>query len=187
MAGRTALGITAALAGEWVAWRIIEQRPGLGGAGLLGAAVAAYLMMLMESTLRAATRLNATAAISLVQGITAGLLCVLGASALLAQFGVAIAVASAALLLVQLVDANGGSNGWLSGTLSALTLGIVNLLAVLTGSLPWYCLLPTLALPWAMNALPVNSWRTATLGVLAAAVPSAAAVALAWFGVATVG
>jgi len=181
---RTALGIAAALAGVWVAWRIIEQRPGLGGAGLLGAAVAAYLMMLMESTLRAATRANAAAAISLVQGITAGLLCVLGASALLAQFGVAIAVASAALLMVQLVGAQGGANGWLTGTLSALILGIVDLLAVLTGSLPWYCLLPCLALPWATHALPVHSWRTAMLGVLAAAVPGAIAVAMAWFGIA---
>jgi hypothetical protein len=183
-AGRTALGIAAALAGIWVAWRIIEQRPGPGSSGLLGAAVAAYLMMLMESTLRAATRPNAAAAISLVQGTTAGLLCVLGASALLAQFGVAIAVASAALLLVQLVGAKGGASGWLAGTLSALTLGIVDLLAVLTGSLPWYCLLPTLAVPWTMAVLPANSWRTTLLGVLAAAVPGAAAVALAWFGIA---
>ena len=182
-AGRTASGIAAAIAGIWVAWRIIEQRPGPGGSGLLGAAVAVYLMVLMESTLRAATRPNAAAAISLVQGVTAGLLCVLGASALLAQFGVAIAVASAALLSVQLVGAKAAS-GWLAGTLSALTLGIVDLLAVLTGSLPWYCLLPTLAVPWAMVVLPANSWRTAVLGVLAAAVPGAAAVALAWFGIA---
>jgi hypothetical protein len=73
---------------------------------------------------------------------------------------------------------------WLAGTLSTLTLGIVDLLAVLTGSLPWYCLLPTVAVPWAMIVLPASSWRTTLLGVLAAAVPGAVAVALAWFGIA---
>jgi hypothetical protein len=151
--GRSALAIAAGAAGIWVVWRVLRQQPSAGDFVLYGAGVVAYLALLMESSLRTADGLNGAAAAALIQGITAGVLCILGASALLAELGLSIAAAAAALLLVRLFCWKLATHGWAVAAFSALTLGLVDLLAVFTGSLPAYDLLPTLAIPWAVKLL----------------------------------
>jgi hypothetical protein len=151
--GRSALDIAAGAAGVWVVWRVLQQQPSAGDFVLYGAGVVAYLALLMESSLRTADGLNGAAAAAFVQGIAAAVLCILGASALLAEIGSSIAAGAAALLLVRLFSWNQPNHGGAVAVFSALTVGLIDLLAVFTGSLPGYYLLPTLAIPWAVKLL----------------------------------
>ena len=94
----------------------------------------------------------------------------MGASALLAQIGIAVAAGSGAMLLVLMFGRQRASAGWTLVIPAAVIAGLVGLLAVFTGSLPWFCLLPTLAIPWATRLVPVERhppWLAAVLTALA--------------------
>jgi hypothetical protein len=147
-ARRAVFDLAAGAAGIWVVWRLLAQQPEAGSSILFGAGVFAYLALLMESSLLAVREMKGAAAMTLIQGITAGALCILGASALLAQIGIATGAGAAASLLVQFFNPKRSIDGWAAAAFGALTLGLVDLLAVFTGSLPWHYLLLPLAVPW---------------------------------------
>jgi hypothetical protein len=186
---RAALALAIAAAAVWVVWRVLQQQEAAKIA-LYGAAVALYAAALVESSLRAAADVISGAMTSLILGLAAGVLAVLGASALLGQIGVATAVGAGAVLVVQAVALRRSPSGWTVALPGAVIAALVLVLAVFTGSLPWYCLLPTLAIPWATRVIaPARRgvWFTAATTGLAAAIPAGVAVALAWFGVASPG
>lgn len=174
---------TAAVAAVWVVLRVLQQQEtGLALLGGLGAAL--YLAALVDSTRRINTDPVRASACALALGLGAGALALLGASALLAQIGIAIGAGAGATLLVQMLSGQRAPVGWTLALLASVVTGLVGLLAVFTGSLPWYCLLPTLAVPWAAQLVPAGNrpiWLTSTITVLAALIPVLLAVGLAWF------
>lgn len=179
---RAALSTVAAAAAVWMVWRVLQQQEPVK-AVLYGLAAGAYMALLLESCLLAAGDGIRTAATSLVLGLTAGALALLGASALLAQIGIAVAAGAGAVLLVLMFGRPRGPTGWTLVLPAAAIAGLAGLLAVFTGSLPWYCLLPTLAIPWAARLVRQERhppWRAASLTALAGLIPMPLAVGLAW-------
>lgn len=182
-AARSAIALVAGLAGVWVALRVLQQKE-TAAALLAGAATALYLAALVESTLRVGSDTVRGAAAGLMLGLAGGALALLGASALLAQMGIAVGAAAGATLLVQMIAGKRSPTGATLSLPASVVAGLVGLLAVFTASLPWYCLMPTLAIPWATRLVPAGSrpvWLTAFLTALAAFVPLLFAVGLAWF------
>ena len=117
-------------------------------------------------------------------GLGTGALALLGASGLLAQIGIAVGAAAGASLLVQMLAGQRAPPGAALSLLATVVAALAALLAVFTGSLPWFCLLPTLAAPWATRLVPAGErpvWLTAFLTALAALGPMFLAVGLAWF------
>jgi hypothetical protein len=175
------LALAIGAAAVWMLWRVLQQQDAYRAA-VLGAGAAVYMAFLLESSLRAGGDGVAAAATSMLLALAAGTLALLGASALLAQIGIAVAAGSGAVLLVYMLGLNRGPAGWTLLLPAATISGLVGLLAVFTGSLPWFCLLPTLAIPWAARLVPVEKyrpWLRAVLAVLVGVVPVFLAVSLA--------
>ena len=181
-AARSVVALLAGLAGVWVALRILQQKE-TASALLAGAASAVYLAALVEFTLRVGDDSVRGAATGLVLGLASGALALLGASALLAQMGIAVGAAAGATLLVQMIARQRAPAGATISLPASVVAGLVGLLAVFTGSLPWFCLLPTLAIPWAARLVPKSDrvWLSASFTVLVALIPMLLAVGLAWF------
>jgi hypothetical protein len=179
---RAALCAAVAAAAVWMIWRVLQQQESFKAA-LYGLGAGAYAAALLESCLRATDDGIRTSVISLMLGLTAGALALLGASALLAQMGIAVAAGAGAVVLVQMIGGQRGPAGWTLVLPAAVITGLAGLLVVFTGSLPWFCLLPTLAIPWAARLVRRERhppWLAAPLTALASLVPMLLAVALAW-------
>jgi len=181
---RAALAGAAALAGVWVVLRVLQQQE-TGAALTAGLAAAVFMAALVESNQAVRDDTVHAAASALALGLGVAALAVLGASALLAQVGVAIAAGAGATLLVQMIMGRRAACGWTLAWPASVVAGLVGLLSVFTGELRWYTLLPLLAVPWAVRALPQRQqsvWLSAITASLAALVPAAIAIGLAWGG-----
>ena len=150
---RLALAAAAALAAVWVVLRVLVQKE-TGPALLAGLGAAAYLAALVDAGNHADADPLGLAASGLMMGLCAGALALLGASASMAQVGIAVGASSGAVLLVQMLTARRLPVGWTLALPASVLAGLVGLLAVFTASLPWYCLIPTLAIPWATRLYP---------------------------------
>lgn len=181
---RLALAAAAALAAVWVLLRVLVQKE-TGPALLAGLGAAAYLAALVDSGNHADADPLGLAASGLMLGLCAGVLAWLGASASMAQVGIAIGASSGAVLLIQMLGARRLPLGWTLALPASVLAGLVGLLAVFTASLPWYCLIPTLAIPWATRLYPRGKnkpiWLSAFLMAFLALIPVLVAVALARF------
>jgi hypothetical protein len=117
-------------------------------------------------------------------GLAVAVLALLGASVVLGQLAMAVAAGSAAVLVVLLAGAGTADGGWSVALPAGVVCGLGSLLAVFTGSLPWFCLVPLLGIPWATRLVPQNlerRWRTASLTLVVSLPPVVLAIALAWF------
>ncbi|MDB5873717.1 MAG: hypothetical protein JWQ07_3159 [Ramlibacter sp.] len=182
-AHRAIIAAAAAVAVLWVLQRILMQRDATT-AILAGAGAAAYCVALLAGGERVSRDPVCAAAVALVMGLGSAALALLGASAQLAQLGIALGAGAGAVLLVQMLAGPGGPAAWTLGLCAQVTAALVGLLAVATGSLPWYCLLPLPLLAWSARMARGDSrpvWQRAVLSVLFAMVPALLAVALAWF------
>ena len=186
---RLLVGVAVAIAALWVLQRILAQRDA-PFAALAGAGAVLYCIALMAGGERASRDPVGAAAAALILGLASGALALLGASAQLAQLGIALGAGAGAVLLVQMLRGAGAPVGWTLALFALAACGLIGLLAVATGSLPWYCLLPLPLIPWAATAAPGQAkpvWQRAVLASLFALVPALAAVALAWFTAGTPG
>ena len=135
----------------WTVQRILQQQP-LQPALLWGAGCAAYVAILVwgmdklsdKEPLRAASAASAL-------GIGTGGAALVGASALLGQFGLALGSAAAAHLLVQMIVNKALPTGRIFTLPLAMIAGLTGCVAVLSAQLPWYAL-PILA------AIPFAAW-----------------------------
>jgi hypothetical protein len=135
----------------WTVQRILQQQP-LQPALLWGAGCAAYVAILVwgmdklsdKEPLRAASAASAL-------GIGTGGAALVGASALLGQFGLALGSAAAAHLLVQMIVNKALPTGRTFTLPLAMIAGLTGCVAVLSAQLPWYAL-PILA------AIPFAAW-----------------------------
>ncbi|HSV52376.1 MAG TPA: hypothetical protein VLJ57_09685 [Burkholderiaceae bacterium] len=183
---RAFLGAVAAftvLAVIWVLQRLLMQATP-ASAVLTGAVSISYCFALLWGADHAGHEPVAAASSSLVIGLACGALALLGASAQLAQLGIALGAGAGAVLLVLMMAGARAPGGSTLGLAAHLAAGVLGLLAVMTGSLAWYCLLPVPLIPWlatvAIRAVRL-AWQRAALSSLSALVPAAAAVAIAWF------
>lgn len=184
---RAAVAAAVAMGAVWVVLRVLQQQE-TGRALLGGLGAGLYLATLVESTRRISADPIRACACALALGLGVGALALLGASALLAQIGIAIGAGAGATLLVQMLGGQRAPAGWTLALLASVVAGLVGLLAVFTGSLPWYCLLPTLAVPWAARLVPAGErpiWLTSIVTAVAALIPMLLAVSLAWFAAST--
>jgi hypothetical protein len=179
------LALAAAALSAWMLSRLLLQKEAVP-ALLAAAGAALFLIALLYGMQRATAAVPMqAAAVALALGLGTGGLALLGASAQLAQIGIAIGAGAGATALALLMARRAAGAGWSLGLLAALVTGLAGLLAVFTGSLPWYCLLPVLASPWAARLFDASGtrplWLTAFCTFCVAAVPMLLAVALAWF------
>lgn len=180
---RAMLAGAAAAAALWLFWRVLQQQDG-ARAALWGAGAAAYAALSVESSLQVREDDIRAAGSSLMLGLAVGVLAVLGASAVLGQVGIATAAGAGAVLLIRVVGSSRRPSGWTMVLPAAVISALVGLLAVVTGSLPWFCLVPTLAIPWAIRLVANDRHSrplTAALTLLAGLIPALLAAALAWF------
>lgn len=180
-AQRLAIAAGVAIAVLWVLQRLLLQRDA-GAALLAGAGAVAYCLALLVSGERVSADPVRAAAMTLVLGWASGALALFGASAQLAQLGIALGAGAGAVLLLQMLAGASAPGGWTLALAALVIAGLVGLLAVFTGSLPWYCLLPLPLVAWFAKLVPADTrpvWQRAGLAVLSALVPAVIAVVLA--------
>lgn len=145
------LPVLAGAAAIWTVQRILQQQaPQV--ALLWGAGCAAYVAILvwgMDKLLDQEPLRAASAGTAL--GIGTGGAALVGASALLGQFGLALGSAAAAHLLIQMVSNQPLPTGRTFTLPLAMITGVTGCVAVLSAKLPWY-VLPILA------AVPLVAW-----------------------------
>lgn len=175
-------GPIAALAAIWAFSSVLGQRDA-GDALVYGTGVVLFTAVLVWSMTRMADDGPAAGAAGVGLGLAAGLSALLSASTGYFMAGIAVAAASGALQLTQLVARRSippGATGVLSiGVAAALFSGATLLLA----QLPWYAL-PLLLLPVVLPVLPIlrdaaTAARVVVL-TLAAIAGAAAPVFAAW-------
>ena len=134
----------------WVVVRILQQHPPQT-ALLWGAGCAAYVAILVWSMDKIEDDPLRSASAATALGMGTGAAALVGASALLGQFGLALGSAAAAHLLIQMASNRTLPAGRIFTLPLALIAGLTGCVAVLSAQLPWYAL-PILA------AIPVTAW-----------------------------
>lgn len=162
------LPVLGGAAAIWTAQRILQQQePQL--VLQWGAACAVYVAILvwgMDKLLDQEPLRAASAGTAL--GIGTGAAALVGASALLGQFGLAIGSAAAAHLLIQMFTNQTLSTGRVFTFPLALITGLTGCIAVLSARLPWYALIILAGIPLAARLVPLpgKSIRTHSLQLL---------------------
>lgn len=177
------LGAVFGLATLWVFWTVLAQKPAAAaamvGAGAFAMVIwtAVVTMLLHDDAVRAGA-----AGVGL--GVGVGASAVLGASALLGQYGIAVGAACGGFLLVVMAlgrRVGAGATLTLSAAVSVSLLGVA---AVLLAQVPWYALALLGLVPLAVR-LPLPQRAHASLqsvmAVFYAMVPAAGAAVFSWF------
>jgi hypothetical protein len=134
----------------WTAQRILQQQaPQI--ALLWGAGCAAYVAILVWGMDKLENEPLRAASAATALGMGTGGAALVGASALLGQFGLALGSAAAAYLLIHMLSNQGLPAGRVFTLPLALIAGLTGCVAVLSAKLPWYAL-PILA------AIPLAAW-----------------------------
>ena len=175
------LGAVFAAAGAWVFLNLLKQKSGVDLA-LHGAGLAAFMVWTVAfSVALQADALRAGAA-GLGLGLGAGVAAVLGASALLGQYGMGMGAGCGAFLLLAMIFGPRVVPGTTLTLTAGVAAGLVAVGAVLTGQLPWYALAALALVPVAVRLpLPKGAaWMQAIVAALYAAAPAVTAWVLAW-------
>ncbi len=177
-----ALGAIFGAAAIWAFWSVLSQKDlpqGLvaaAGVAALVAWIVAFTASLQGDSVRAA-------AAGLALGVGTGVAAVLGASALLGQYGLALGSACGAFLLLVMVLGRrvaAGTTLALSASVAASLLGAG---ALLLAQLPWTALAALALVPVAVRLpLPEKSpaWLQAIVASIYSLAPAGAACFLAW-------
>jgi hypothetical protein len=131
------LGALFGLASIWVFWSVLAQKP-LAAALLAGAGVFALVSALVALTLTLQSDTIRAGASGLALGMGVGIGAVLGASALIGQYGMAIGAASGGFLLTAMIFGKRVGAGAALTLAVAVGAGLLGAGAVLLASLPWY-------------------------------------------------
>ena len=134
----------------WTAQRILQQHPP-AVALLWGSGCAAYVTILVWGMDKLENEPLRAASAATALGIGTGGAALVGASALLGQFGLAIGSAAGALLVIHLLSNQALHVGRVFTLPLALIAGLTGCVAALSAKLPWYAL-PILA------AIPLVAW-----------------------------
>lgn len=179
-----ALGALFAAAALWVFWSVLAQQTFAHGLRL-GAGVAALSVWTIAAALPLSGDPVRAGAAGVGLGLGAGIGAVLGASALLGQYGMALGAASGGfLLLVMLLGrrVRAGASLILTSSVGAALLASA---AVLLAKLPWFAAALLGLVPVAVRLPLPNRMHPgieATIALFYALLPAAGCWALAWAG-----
>ena len=176
------LGTLFAAGSIWVIWSVLSQRTHQEAA-LLGAGVFAFVLWTIAFTVSLHDQAVRAGSAGLFLGLGTGAGAVIGASALLGQYGLALGAACGAFLLLAMIL---GKRVYAGATFT-LTASVASTLvaagALVLARLPWSSLGALALIPLAVRLpLPEKSpvWIQAIIASLYALAPAAGACALAW-------
>ena len=182
-----ALAVTAGSAAAWALLRVLQQMESQEAWAVAGAAFTLTFATAASACASGASSSLRAAVTGACLGWGSGVLALLGASALLAQLGLALGSASAAVALVQMIRGREAPLGWTVVVPVEVAAPIIGVLASATGELRWYCLIALPFAPLFARLVPVAAlrrpWQLAFATGFAALIPVAAAVGLAWFSI----
>jgi hypothetical protein len=176
------LGVLFGAGSIWVFWSVLSQKPA-GEAALLGAGIFALVLWTVVFTVSLRDQAVRAGAAGLLLGLGAGAAAVLGASALLGQYGLALGAACGSFLLLAMILRRrvvAGLTFTLTASVAAMLIGAG---AMLLAKLPWISLATLALIPLAVRLpLPEKSpaWIQAFVASFYALAPAAGAWALAW-------
>ncbi|MBI3481326.1 MAG: hypothetical protein HY016_13390 [Nitrosomonadales bacterium] len=160
------LAVLGGAAAIWTAQRILQQQSQPAVMLLWGTGCAAYVAVLIWSMDKLAHEPLRAASAATALGIGTGAAALVGASALLGQFGLALGTAAAAHLLIQMIT-NQSLPAGRSFTLPlALIAGLTGCIAVLSAKLLWYALPILAAIPLAAWLMPLPKQSPRIQGLL---------------------
>ncbi len=176
------LGTLFGAASAWVFWTVLVQKP-LAEALVYGAGISVYVLWCVAFTLTLHAMPIRAGAVGLAMGLGVGIGAVLGASALIGQYGLALGAACGGFLLVVMLL----GKRVVAGTSLTLTVSVLAPLlaaaAMLLAKLPWYSL-AVFALVPIVARLPLPERTPPALQVVVASLytcsVAAGACALAW-------
>jgi hypothetical protein len=160
--GRTLTAAIAAACGAltvWVFWSVLQQKPA-SEALLLGGGTAVFVAWVVGWTIELSGQPVRAGAASLMLGLGAGISAILGASALLGLYGIAIGAGAGAFLLVQMLTGRRIAAGATLTVSASVAAGLVGAAALVLAQLPWHALtllglIPLAARLPASDRLPV--------------------------------
>ncbi len=172
------VGVVAAAAITWVLWIKLKRLEGAELWLTVGAAVVycAWLSAWCE-TLRQRS-MTATVAL-MVLGFGTGGACLLGATALYGQLGIAIGAAAAGLVMVVVLWGSLHIGSTMT-TPAALLVGLLGVGAVVFAKLPWYSLLPLLFIPLIAQLPSKSEWPRGLQVAMMILIMSPFAAAAVW-------
>jgi hypothetical protein len=180
---RSVLSILGGIAALWAVQRILQNQDTIHML-LWGTGCMAYVYSLiwgMDRTLDQSPLHTSSAAAAL--GLGTGAAALIGASALLGQFGLAIGSAALAHLFIQVLTNKTLPTGHILVLPVAMVSGLAGCIAVLSAKLPWYALLLMAVVPLT-GSLIQNSARSCRINgpllFLLSFAPAAVAIFLAW-------
>lgn len=138
----------------WVFWSVLQQKPA-AEAVLLGAGIAAFITWVVGWALGLADRPVRAGAVALMLGLGAGISAILGASALLGMYGIAIGAGAGAFLLVQMLTGRKLVAGATLALSASVAAGLIAAAALVLAQLPWYALIVLGLIPLAAT-LPAS-------------------------------
>jgi len=182
------LGVVFGTASIWVIWSVLVQRPTQEGA-LLAAGVFAFVLAVVALTVSLQDQAVRAGSAGLFLGLGTGAGAVIGASALLGQYGLALGAACGSFLLLAMILGKrvfAGATFTLGASVAA---ALIAAGAMVLARLPWTSLVAIALIPLAVRLpLPEKSpaWIQAVVASLYALAPAAGACALAWQSARTV-
>ena len=176
------LGALFGAASIWVIWSVLVQRP-TQEAALMAAGVVAFVLATVAFTVSLHDRPVRAGAAGLFLGLGTGAGAVIGASALLGQYGLALGAACGAFLLLAMILGKRIVAGVTFTLAASVGAALIAAGALVLARLPWISLAVLALIPLAVRLpLPEKSpaWIQAIVASLYALAPAAGACALAW-------
>ncbi len=148
------LPVLGGAAAIWTVQRVLQQQ--MPQVVLLwGAGCAAYVAILVWGMDKLENESPRAASAATALGIGSGGAALVGASALLGQFGLALGSAAAALLLIQMIGNRALTTGRVLTLPIAIIAGLIGCVAVLSARLPWYALAILACIPLVARLAPL--------------------------------
>jgi len=166
----------------WVFWSVLSQKPP-AQAALLGAGVFALVLWTVAFAVSLQDQPVRAGAAGLFLGLGAGVSAVLGASALLGQYGMALGAACGAFLLLVMILGKRVAAGATFTLTASVVAALLAAGAMLLAQVPWTSLAALALIPLAVRLpLPEKSpaWLQAIVVSFYALVPAACSWFLAW-------
>jgi hypothetical protein len=176
------LGVLFGAGSIWVFWSVLSQMPA-GEAALLGAGIFALVLWTVVFTVSLRDQAVRAGAAGLFLGLGAGAAAVLGASALLGQYGLALGAACGSFLLLAMILSRRVVAGLTFTLTASVAATVIAAGAMVLAKVPWGSLAALALIPLAVRLpLPEKSpaWIQAFVASLYALAPAAGAWALAW-------
>ena len=147
------LGALFALASVWVFWSVLVQQP-LGEAVVLGGGVAAFVFWTVAFTVPFHADPLRAGSTGLALGLGTGIGAILGASAVLGLFGIALAAGTGGFLLVAVISGKRVSGGMTLALSVSVISALIGAGALVLAKSPWWSLVLLALVPLAAR-LPI--------------------------------